>query len=85
MVFLDINLTKYNGLLLLAQCFYWQIFQENQAIIWFYKKNTYKGIRETRKLEAIYGYHFVERKNECRKPDKNSSLRGLKFMLRNID
>jgi hypothetical protein len=34
-----------------------------------------RKIRETRKHESIHEYHFVERKNEGRKPDKNSSLR----------
>jgi hypothetical protein len=28
--------------------------------------------------------HFVESKNECRKPDKNSSLRRLEFVPRNL-
>jgi hypothetical protein len=30
-------------------------------------------------------YHFVERKNEGRKLDKNSSLRRLEFMPRNLE
>jgi hypothetical protein len=37
-------------------------------------------ISETRKLEFIHEYHFVERENEVRKPDKNSSFRRLEFM-----
>jgi len=36
----------------------------------------YKKIGETRKLESFH----VERENEGRKPNKNSSLRRLKFM-----
>jgi hypothetical protein len=48
-------------------------------------KNPYKKIPETRKLENIHEKHFVERKNEVRKPDKNSSLRRLEFMPRNLD
>jgi hypothetical protein len=35
-------------------------------------KNIQK-IRETRKLESIHEKHFVERKNEGRKPDKTQS------------
>jgi hypothetical protein len=42
-------------------------------------------IRETIKLESIHEWHFVERENEGRMPDKNSSLRRLEFMPRNID
>ncbi len=48
-------------------------------------KNAYKKIRETRKLQSIRGQHFVERTNEGRKPDKNSSTRRLEFMPRNND
>jgi hypothetical protein len=47
---------------------------ENHNLIWFLK-NTYKKIRETRKLESIHEKLFVERKIKGRKPDKNSSLR----------
>jgi hypothetical protein len=31
-----------------------------------------KKIREKRKLESIHDKHFAERKNEGRKPNKNS-------------
>jgi hypothetical protein len=31
--------------------------------------------KKSAKLYYIYEYHFVERKNESRKPDKNSRLR----------
>jgi ribosomal protein S21 len=48
-------------------------------------KNPYEKIRKTRKLKSIHEYHFVERKNEGRKPDKKSSQRRLKFMPRNLD
>jgi hypothetical protein len=53
----------------------------------FYRKpySTYKKIRETGKLKSIHKKHFVERKNEGRKPDKNSSLRRLEFMPRNLN
>jgi hypothetical protein len=37
------------------------------------------------KLESIHEYHFVEQKNEGRKPDKNWRLRRLYFMPRNHD
>ncbi len=47
---------------------YWWILKK---IIHFSSfKNPYKKIRETRKLESIHRQHFVERKNEDRKPDK---------------
>jgi len=42
-------------------------------------------IRETRKLEYIDEYHFVQRKNEGRKPDKNLSLTRFKFRPTNLD
>ncbi len=45
-------------------------------------KNPFERIRETKKLESIHEYHFVERKNEGRKRDKNSSLRRLEFVPR---
>jgi hypothetical protein len=35
--------------------------------------------------KSIHEKHFVERKNEGRKPDKNPSLRRLEFMPRNLD
>jgi hypothetical protein len=44
-----------------------------------------KKIPETRKLQAIHEKHFVERKNEGRKPDNNLSLRRLEFKPRNLD
>jgi hypothetical protein len=47
--------------------------------------NPYKKIRETRKLETIHDYYFVEWKNEDRKTRQNLSLRKLKFMPRNLD
>jgi hypothetical protein len=34
--------------------------------------NPYKKIPETRKFEPFHETHFVERKNEGRKPDENS-------------
>jgi hypothetical protein len=42
-------------------------------------------IRKTRKLESINDYHFVERENEGRKPDKNSNVRKFGLMSRNLD
>jgi hypothetical protein len=57
-------------------------FKENHTILWFYKS---LQIRETRKLKSIHELHFVELKNEGKKPDKISSLRRLKFMPRNLD
>ncbi len=77
MEFLDINLTKDSSPLLHAihSPLYWRIVKK---IIFFSGfKNPYKKIRETRKLESIHEKHFVEWKNEDRKPHKNSSLRRL--------
>jgi hypothetical protein len=48
-------------------------------------KNAYKNICKTRKTESMHEKHFVERKNEGRKPDKNSSPGRLEFMPRNLD
>jgi hypothetical protein len=42
-------------------------------------------IRETRKLKSVHEKYFVERKNEGRKLDKNSNLRRLELMPRNLD
>jgi hypothetical protein len=35
-------------------------------------KNPYKKISKTRKLESIHELHFLKRKNDGRKPDKNA-------------
>jgi hypothetical protein len=48
-------------------------------------KNPFKKILETRELESIHEKHFAERKNEGRKPDKDSRLRRPKLMPRNVD
>ncbi len=48
-------------------------FKENHTLCGF-NNIPYKKIRQTRKLESDHEEHFVERKNEDRKPDKNSSL-----------
>ncbi len=62
MEFLGINLTKGSSLLLHAvhSSLYWQILKK--PILFSGLKNPYKKIRETRKLESIREYHFVERK-----------------------
>jgi hypothetical protein len=39
-----------------------------------------KSSKQEKKLESFHGTHFVERKNEARKPDENSSLRRLKSL-----
>ncbi len=49
------------------------VVQENHTLILILFKNPYKKIRETIKLESIHVQHFVEQKNEDRKPDKISS------------
>ncbi len=51
--------------------------------LWF--KKCIQTIRWTRKLESIRGEHFVQSKDEGRKPDKNSSLRRLEFKPKNLD
>jgi hypothetical protein len=84
MEFLDINLTKDSSLWLhgIHNLCYWRILKKTTLLLGF--KNT-KKICETRKLEYIHEKHFVEQKNEGRKPDKNSSTRRLEFMPRNLD
>jgi hypothetical protein len=67
----------YSQFLLLAD------FKENHILLWL--KKSLQKIRETRNLESIYEKHFVEWKNSGRKPDKNSSLRRIGFMPRNLD
>ncbi len=56
----------------------------NKARLCFGFKNTYKKNRKTGKLEPIREYHFVERKNEGRKPYKLESekTRGLYLKCR---
>jgi hypothetical protein len=44
-------------------------------------KNPFKNILETRKLVSIHKEHFVERKNEGRKPDKNPSMRASSVFM----
>ncbi len=48
-------------------------------------KTPCKSIREIKKFNSIHEWHFVEQKNEERKPDKDSSLRRLKFMPRKLE
>ncbi len=62
---------------------YWRIFKENHTPLMVLLILT--KIRQTRKLESIHEYHFVERKNKGRKLDNNSSLRRLEIMPRNLD
>jgi hypothetical protein len=82
MEYLDINLTKDSSLLLNAihSPFYWWILKK--TIVFSAFNNPYKKIPETRKLVSFHETHFVERKNEGRKPDEISSLRRLEFMPR---
>jgi hypothetical protein len=47
-------------------------------------KTPYKIIPRNKKLQSILEWHFVEKKNKGRKPDKNSCLRRLKFMHKNL-
>jgi hypothetical protein len=74
MEFSDIILTKDSSLLLHVICIlkYLRILKKTLLFSGF--NNPYKRIRETRKLESIH-----------RKLDKNTSLRNLDTMLRNLD
>ncbi len=63
--------------------FYWRILKKTLLYSGF--NNPYKKFHNTRKLESIHEQHFLEQKNEGRKSDKNSSLRRLEFMPRNLD
>jgi hypothetical protein len=84
MEILDINLTKESSLLLHAiHSPSTGRFSRQPYTSLYSLKNPYKKICETRKLESIRKMHFVERKNEGRKPDKNS--RRLEFLPRNLD
>jgi hypothetical protein len=83
MEFLVINLTKDSSLLLHAMHSPFSSSPDG-----FYGKpysTLVQKIRETRRLESIHEQPFVEWKNESRKPDKNSSMRRLEFMPRNLD
>jgi ribosomal protein S21 len=60
-------------------------FKENHRYSSLVLKSLQKKIHETRKLESIHEKYFAERKNEDRKPDKNSNLRTPEFMPRNLD
>jgi hypothetical protein len=50
-------------------------FKENHTPQWF--SNPYKKICETRKLDSIHEWHFVQCINEGRKLYKNSSRAGI--------
>jgi hypothetical protein len=63
--------------------FYWRILKKTILLSAF--NNPYKKTPETIKLESFHETHFVERKNEGRKPDESSSLRRLEFMPSNLD
>ncbi len=82
MEFLDINVRTDLTLFLHAihSLFYWRILQK--TILYANLKSMQK-IRGRRNLEPIHEKHVVERKNEGRKPDKNS--RRFEFMLKNLD
>jgi hypothetical protein len=60
---MDIKLTKDSSLLIYAIyiLFYWRILKK--IILFSGFKNPYRNIRETRKLDSVYEYHFVEWKN----------------------
>ncbi len=73
---MDINLTKNSSLLLHAIHSLSTRKSDSTLVL----KILTKKICETRKLESFREWHLVKRKNEGRKPDKNSSLRRLEFV-----
>ncbi len=79
MEFLDIKLRKDSSILLHAihSVSTNGFLKENQTLFWF-SKYKQKNLRNEK-------YHFAERKNEGRKLDKNSSLRRLEFIPRNLE
>ncbi len=84
MEFLDANLTKELSLLLHAihSSLYWRILKK---IILF---SGIKILTENPRNEKTWVYTwiaFCRTEKKGRKPDKNSSLRRLKFMPRNLD
>ncbi len=87
--FLDTNLIKDLNLLLHMYYsqnhspYYWWILTKTIFFPGF--KNPLKKITETRKLESFHEQHFVERKDEGRKPDKKTRDWRLKFMPGNLD
>jgi hypothetical protein len=83
MEFLDINLTKDSSLLSHAthSPFYGRL---KITILFSGFKNFYKKSTKQENSSPFLKIIF-ERKNEGRKPDKNSSLRRLEFMPRNLD
>jgi hypothetical protein len=63
---------------------FWRILQKTILFSGF--NNPYKNPRKGRKLLSIHEMHFVEGiKKEGRKPDKNSRLKRLEFMPRNLN
>jgi hypothetical protein len=78
-------LTKDSSLFLHAihSPFYRRILK--RTILYSGFNNPYKKSARQDKLKSIHEQHFVERKTEGRKPDKNSSLRSLEFMPRNLN
>ncbi len=83
MKFLDTILTKDFAPCYIHSPFLLADFIENHTLLWF--SIFIQKFREARKLEPIHEYHFLEPKNEGEKPDKNSSLRRIKFMHRDLD
>jgi hypothetical protein len=77
MEFLDINITKDSSSLFRAihSPFYWRI--SKKTILFSGFKNPYKKSAKQENFEPIHEKHFVEQKNEGRKPDKNSTLRSI--------
>jgi hypothetical protein len=82
MEFLDISLTIDSSLLLHAIHSDGGIRRKAYSTVVL---KIHTKIHEKRKLMCTLEQHFVERKNEGRKPDKNLSLRVPKFIPRNLD
>jgi hypothetical protein len=79
------NLTKDSILLLHAihSLFYWQILQKTIFFSGF--KTRQKNPPNKKTVEPIHEQHFEEQENVGRKPDRNSSLKGIKFLPRSLD
>jgi hypothetical protein len=85
MEFLDINLKTFKVICsLLFTVLSTGGFKKKKTILCLILKILTKNSK-TRKLESIHELHFVEWKNDGRKPDKNKSLRRLEFLSRNLD
>jgi hypothetical protein len=86
MEFLDITLTNGSSLLLhtIHSPFYGRILKENHTVHWLGLKILLKNPRN--KKTRVYSWIAIcKTENEGGRADKNSSLRRVEFMPRNLD